>query len=139
MSSQSDSLHGSTLPSERTFGFVFTGIFLIVSAYLWSQDSKTTTIQIFLVLALVFFVFALLMPVALRPLNKAWYKLGLLMGRVVSPIVLGILFFILISPIAIVMRLAGRDPLKLRKQDVQSHWIDRAPPGPESTSFKDQF
>lgn len=139
MSSQSDSLHGSTLPSERTFGFVFTGIFLIVSAYLWSQDSQTTTIQIFLVLALVFFVFALLMPVALRPLNKAWYKLGLLMGRVVSPIVLGILFFILISPIAIVMRLAGRDPLKLRKQDVQSHWIDRAPPGPESTSFKDQF
>jgi hypothetical protein len=139
MSSQSDSLHGSTLPSERTFGFVFTGIFLIVSAYLWSQDSKTTTIQIFLALALVFFVLALLMPVALRPLNKAWYKLGLLMGRVVSPIVLGILFFILISPIAIVMRLAGRDPLKLRKQDVQSHWIDRAPPGPESTSFKDQF
>jgi hypothetical protein len=139
MSSQSDSLHGSTLPSERTFGFVFTGIFLIVSAYLWSQDSKTTTIQIFLVLALVFLALALLMPVALRPLNKAWYKLGLLMGRVVSPIVLGILFFILISPIAIVMRLAGRDPLKLRKQDVQSHWIDRAPPGPESTSFKDQF
>lgn len=139
MSSQSDSLHGSTLPSERTFGFVFTGIFLIVSAYLWSQDSKTTTIQFFLVIALVFFVLALLMPVALRPLNKAWYKLGLLMGRVVSPIVLGILFFILISPIAIVMRLAGRDPLKLRKQDVQSHWIDRAPPGPESTSFKDQF
>ena len=139
MSSQSDSLHGSTLPSERTFGFVFTGIFLIVSAYLWSQDSKTTTIQIFLVLALVFLALALLMPVALRPLNKAWYKLGLLMGRVVSPIVLGILFFILISPIAIVMRLAGRDPLKLRKQDVQSHWIDRAPPGPESASFKDQF
>lgn len=139
MSSHPDSLHGSTLPSERTFGFVFTGIFLIVAGYLWLYDGKTVAIQAFLVLAAAFLAFTLFMPIALRPLNKAWYKLGLLMGRVVSPIVLGILFFILITPIAIVMRLAGRDPLRLRKQDVQSHWIDRAPPGPAPTSFKDQF
>ena len=139
MSSHSDSLHGSSLPSERTFGFVFTGIFLLIAAYLWYHDAKPVTIQAFLVLAVAFLAFTLFMPIALRPLNKAWYKLGLLMGRVVSPIVLGILFFILITPIAMVMRLAGRDPLKLRKQNVQSHWIDRAPPGPESTSFKDQF
>lgn len=139
MSSHSDSLHGSSLPSERTFGFVFTGIFLLIAAYLWYHDAKPVTIQAFLVLAVAFLAFTLFMPIALRPLNKAWYKLGLLMGRVVSPIVLGILFFILITPIAMVMRLAGRDPLKLRKQNVQSHWIDRTPPGPESTSFKDQF
>jgi hypothetical protein len=139
MSSHSDSLHGSTLPSERTFGFVFTGIFLIIAGYLWYHDGKPLAIQIFLVLAIAFFAFAFFMPIVLRPLNKAWYKLGLLMGRVVSPIVLGILFFILISPIAIVMRLAGRDALKLRKQNVQSHWIDRAPPGPSSDSFKEQF
>lgn len=139
MSSHLDSLHGSSLPSERTFGFVFTGIFLLIAAYLWYHDAQPVTIQAFLVLAVAFLAFTLFMPIALRPLNKAWYKLGLLMGRVVSPIVLGILFFILITPIAIVMRLAGRDPLKLRKQNVQSHWIDRTPPGPESTSFKDQF
>lgn len=139
MSSHSDSLHGSTLPSERTFGFVFTGIFLIIAGYLWYHDGRPLAIQIFLVLAVAFSAFALFMPIVLRPLNKAWYKLGLLMGRVVSPIVLGILFFILISPIAIVMRLAGRDALKLRKQNVQSHWIDRAPPGPSSDSFKEQF
>ena len=139
MSSHSDSLHGSTLPSERTFGFVFTGIFLIIAGYLWYHDGRPLAIQIFLVLAVAFSAFALFMPIVLRPLNKAWYKLGLLMGRVVSPIVLGILFFILISPIAIVMRLAGRDALKLRKQNVQSHWVDRAPPGPSSDSFKEQF
>ncbi len=139
MSSHSDSLHGSSLPSERTFGFVFTGIFLLIAAYLWYHDGKTVAIQTFLLLAAAFLAFTLFMPIALRPLNKAWYKLGLLMGRVVSPIVLGVLFFILITPIAIVMRLAGRDPLKLRKQNVQSHWVDRSPPGPESTSFKDQF
>ena len=139
MSSQPDSLHGSTLPSERTFGFVFTGIFLIIAGYLWYHEGKPVAIQAFFVLAVAFFAFALFMPIVLRPFNKAWYQLGLLMGRVVSPIVLGILFFILITPIAIVMRLAGRDPLKLRKQDVQSHWIDLAPPGPSSESFKDQF
>lgn len=139
MSSPSDSLHGSKLPSERTFGFVFTGIFLIVAGYLWYHDSQAVAIQAFLVLAVAFFAFALFMPIVLRPLNKAWYQLGLLMGRVVSPIVLGILFFILITPIAFVMRLAGRDPLKLRKQAVQSYWVERDPPGPASTSFKDQF
>ena len=139
MSSQSDSLHGSILPAERTFGFVFTGIFLIIAGYLWYHDSKPLAIQIFLALAVAFFACAIFMPIVLRPFNKAWYKLGLLMWRVVSPIVLGILFFILISPIAIVMRLAGRDALRLRKQNVQSHWIDRAPPGPPSESFKEQF
>ena len=139
MSSHSDSLHGSALSSERTFGLVFTGIFLIVAGYLWYHDSNPVAIQIFLALAVVFLIFAIFLPIVLRPLNKAWYYLGLLMGRVVSPIVLGILFFILISPIAIVMRMAGRDALKLRKQDVQSHWIDRAPPGPSSESFKEQF
>jgi hypothetical protein len=75
----------------------------------------------------------------LRPLNKAWYQLGLFLGRFVSPIVLGILFFIVITPVAIVMRLSGRDALKLRRQDVSSHWIDRKPPGPEPESFKEQF
>ena len=90
MSSHSDSLHGSSLPSERTFGFVFTGIFLIVAGYLWYHDGKPVAIQVFLVLALVFLAFAIFMPIVLRPLNKAWYQLGLLMGRVVSPIVLGI-------------------------------------------------
>ena len=139
MSSHSDSLHGSSLPSERTFGFVFTGIFLLIAAYLWYHDGKPLAIQVCFVLSVKFLAFTLFMPIILRPLNKAWYKFGLLLGRVVSPIVLGILFFILITPIAIVMRLSGRDPLKLRKQNVQSHWIDRSPPGPESTSFKDQF
>ena len=139
MSSPSDSLHGSSLPSERTFGFVFTGIFLFLAGSIWYHDGKPLALQVCLLLAALFLAFTLFMPIALRPLNKAWYKLGLLMGRVVSPIVLGFLFFILITPIAIVMRVVGRDPLKLRKQDVKSHWIDRVPPGPDSASFKDQF
>jgi hypothetical protein len=139
MSSHTDSLHGSSLPSERTFGFVFTGIFLILAGSIWYHHGKPVALRVCLVLAVLFLAFTIFMPIALRPLNKAWYKLGLLMGRVVSPIVLGILFFILITPIAFFMRMAGRDPLRLRKQNVQSYWIERTPPGPESASFKDQF
>ena len=139
MSSHPNSVHRSSLSSERTFGFVFTGIFLIVAGYFWYHDGKPVVIQIFLALAAAFLAFSIFLPIALRPLNKAWYYLGLLLGRVVSPIVLGVLFFVLISPIAIVMRMAGRDALKLRKQNVQSHWIDRRPPGPSSESFKEQF
>ena len=78
-------------------------------------------------------------PVFLTPFNKAWYQLGLFLGKVVSPIVLGVIFFIVITPVAIVMKLAGRDALKLRKQNISSYWIDRKPPGPEPESFKEQF
>lgn len=139
MSQTSDSLHGSKLPSERTFGLVFVGIFLIAAAYGWYKQFSNTWVDVFLALASVFLLLTLIAPKLLRPLNKAWYQLGLFLGRFVSPIVLGILFFIVITPVAIAMRLAGRDALKLRKQNVDSHWIDRKPPGPEPESFKEQF
>ena len=62
-----------------------------------------------------------------------------MLGKVVSPIVLGILFFIVITPVAIGMRLFGRDALLMKKRAVCSYWIDRDPPGPKPESFKDQF
>jgi hypothetical protein len=139
MSQPTDSLHGSKLSSERTFGLVFVGIFLIAAVYGWYKQFSSAWVGIFLVLASIFLLCALIAPKLLRPLNKAWYQLGLLLGRIVSPIVLGVIFFIIITPVAIVTRLAGRDALKLRKQDVDSHWIDRKPPGPEPESFKEQF
>lgn len=139
MSQPSDSLHGSKLPSERTFGLVFVGIFLIAAAYGWYEQFSNAWVYTFLILASILLFCVLVAPKLLRPLNKAWYQLGLFLGRFVSPIVLGILFFIVITPVAIVMRLSGRDALKLRKQDVSSHWIDRKPPGPEPESFKEQF
>jgi len=115
------------------------GIFLIAAVYGWYKQFSSAWVGVFLVLASIFLLCALIAPKLLRPLNKAWYQLGLLLGRIVSPIVLGVIFFIIITPVAIVTRLAGRDALKLRKQDVDSHWIDRKPPGPEPESFKEQF
>lgn len=129
----------SNLPSNRTFGLLFIGVFAVLGAYgLW-KDWSIELIRTFFIISGVLLVVALLVPKLLTPFNKAWYQLGLLLGKVVSPIVLGILFFIVITPVAIAMRLAGRDALKLRKQNVDSHWIDRKPPGPEPESFKEQF
>lgn len=129
----------SNLPSNRTFGLLFIGVFAVLAAYgLWS-DWSTGLIQAFSIISASIALVTLLAPKLLTPFNKAWYQLGLLLGKVVSPIVLGVLFFIVITPVAIAMRLAGRDALKLRKQNVDSHWIDRKPPGPEPESFKEQF
>lgn len=139
MSSASNSLHGSTLPTERTFGLFFTAIFLLATGYAWYKDFTNAWVEAFLGLSLIFLICTLAMPNVLRPLNKAWYQLGLMLGRFVSPVVLGILFFIVITPVAIAMRLAGRDALLLKKRNVDSYWIDRKPTGPEPESFKEQF
>jgi hypothetical protein len=82
---------------------------------------------------------ALAAPRALRPLNKAWFWLGQLLGKVVSPIVLGIIFYGLLTPVAVAGRLLGRDELRLKRRPVSSYWVERQPPGPESDSFNHQF
>jgi predicted membrane metal-binding protein len=133
------SIQPANLPSNRTFGLLFIGVFAILGFYgLWRGWGQAV-IQVFFALSALVAGLTLFAPVFLTPFNKVWYQLGLLMGKVVSPIVLGILFFIVITPVALVMRLAGRDALKLRKQNVDSHWVDRDPPGPNPESFKEQF
>ena len=127
------------LPSNRSFGLLFSAVFLIIAVYSWAQGYPAQWLQIWLVISGVFFGFALLFPAILTPLNKMWFALGLLLGKVVSPIVLGILFFLVITPVAIGKRLFGRDALLMKKRLVSSYWIDRDPPGPKPESFKDQF
>jgi hypothetical protein len=130
---------GAKPPSNRSFGLLFAVVFLIVATYAWSKDYSGLWVQTLLAISGIFFAFALLFPAFLTPLNKIWFALGLLMGKVVSPIVLGILFFIVITPVAIGMRLFGRDALLMKKRSVSSYWINRDPPGPKPESFKDQF
>ena len=130
---------GSTLPSNRSFGLLFTIVFLLVAGYSWFEQFTRAWVYFWLALSGLFLFLTFMAPGILLPLNKAWYRLGLLMGKVVSPIVLGILFFIVISPVAIVTRLFGRDVLLLRKRNVNSYWIERNPPGPQPESFKEQF
>lgn len=139
MSHSENSSLNPRLPPERSLGILFFVVFLIVAAYFWHKSYGDSWVFGAIGLSLFFLLAGFLAPTLLRPLNKLWFQLGLLMGRVVSPIVLGAIFFILISPIAILMRVFGRDELKIKKRDVSSYWVERQPHGPAAESFKEQF
>lgn len=134
-----DFLCGSKLPSEQKFGIVLVNIFLFAAGYGWYQQFSNGWINVFFVLAFILLLCTIIIPKLLQPLNKVCYFWCLSLVRFVSPVTLSILFFIVIAPVAMVTRLAGRDVLKLRKQCVESYWIDRKPLGPEPESFKNQF
>jgi hypothetical protein len=124
--------------SDRGFGFVFAGFFALVSALSWWRDH--TGWHWLLPLAALFLVVALVRPALLAPLNKLWLKFGLLLYKVMNPLVLGLLFFITIMPIGLVMRAFGKDFLRLRlDRGAKSYWIERTPPGPPPQSMRNQF
>lgn len=132
-------IKSNNLPSNRNFGFLFAGVFALLSAYAAYHSAELLKIYGWLVAGMVVGLVAVVAPSLLAPFNKAWIKLGDLMGKVVSPLVLGVIFFVLITPVALITRLFGRDELRLKKTDASSFWIDRAPPGPAGDSFKNQF
>ena len=124
--------------SDRSFGFVFTVFFVIVgllpllnggSMRLWALG-----------LSAVFLLLALVAPKTLAPANRAWTKFGLLLHRIVSPIALGILFYGVVTPTGVFMRLLGKDLLRQRfDRSAKTYWIARTPPGPDAESLKNQF
>jgi len=124
--------------SDRSFGLVFAGVFLLIAAWpLWSGATPRWWAG---GVAAVFAVIALTKPTLLAGFNRLWIKLGLLLGKFVSPIALGILFFGVLTPIGIVMRLVGKDPLRLKRDAAAgSYWIQRKPPGPPPNSMTNQF
>ncbi len=127
------------IPSEKKFGGLFTAIFLgaaCFGAYSgWSPLHQAALATAGIATLLI----TLARPHALAPFNRAWYKLGILLGKIVSPVVMGLIFFLLITPIALVTRMLGRDELRLKRGNRNTYWIDRSPPGPSSESFKNQF
>lgn len=91
-------------------------------------------------IAVLFLVATLIYPAALKPLNRAWLKFGLLLHKVVSPVMMAFVFFGAVLPTGLIMRALVKDPLKLNwLPDADSYWIDRLPPGPTPESMKDQF
>ena len=126
------------LPSNKKFGVFFFKVFLLLAAYaywkFWSDLALLAMIP-----SIFFAISAFFAPQILSPLNRLWYSLGLLLGKFVSPIVLGVIFFVLITPISLLTRLFGRDELKMKKRSVQSYWVDRPPSSLPSDSFKNQF
>ena len=125
------------LPSNRKFGFFFTFVFAVIGAYFFYSEIMIWA-NAFIIAAMTFLVVTLVKSDALLPLNKLWMRFGRLLGMIVSPIVLGMLFFGLFTPIAVLMRLSGRDEMRLRFSRKASHWITRSEPI-KSESFKHQF
>ena len=125
------------LPSNRKFGFFFTLVFAVTAVYFF-YSAKETWAYSFVLAASIFLIITLFKSESLLPLNKLWMRFGLLLGMIVSPIVLGVIFFGLFTPIAMLMRLSGRDELRLKFTQKASHWISREEPV-KSESFKHQF
>jgi hypothetical protein len=124
--------------SDRSFGLVFAAFFLIVALLplLGAQGVRYWALGVSVVFALL----ALAVPLALAPANRIWTKFGLLLHKIVSPIALGILFFAVVAPTGFIMRLLGKDLLRLRfDASANSYWIARTPPGPDAASLKNQF
>ena len=124
--------------SDRVFGLVFAAVFLIIAGWplFHGEAIRWWSIGV----AIVFTLVALVKPALLAGLNRLWMKLGILLGKVVSPIALGILFYVVITPIGVMIRLAGKDPLRLKfEPDADSYWILREPPGPPPGSMTQQF
>lgn len=126
------------MPSNRKFGWFFAGLFALSACYFLYTGVRVTG-ALLAVLAVLVSITTIWAPDRLTSFNNAWFQIGLLLGKIVSPIVLGTIFFLLIAPVGILTRLAGRDPLRLKPGNTDTYWIERTPPGPQPESFKNQF
>ena len=121
--------------SNRSFGIVFSIVFLLIAIYplINSEELRVWS----LIIAIIFLVLGLINSKILTPLNKLWFKFGILLGRIVSPVIMGLIFFLVVTPIALIMRIIGKDLLNLKfnKKD-KSYWIEKV--GPKS-KMKNQF
>lgn len=125
------------LPSNKKFGYFFTFVFAVATTYFFTNEVESWA-YIFAVTAIVFFLVTAATPDVLLPLNKLWMRFGFLLGMIFNPIVLGLIFFGIFTPMAVLMRLSGRDELRLKFKNKSSHWVSRDEPI-QAESFKHQF
>jgi hypothetical protein len=124
--------------SDRGFGYVFAVVFALVGA--WPLIHWQTPRWWAFGVAAAFAVLALVRPQILHPLNRVWLALGRLLHKVVSPLVMGLVFFLTVTPTGWLLRLRGKDVLSLkRRPDLKSYWIKREAARPEDESMKNQF
>ena len=120
--------------TNRSFGIVFFLVFITISLYplLHGENIRVWS----LIISIIFLVLGLLNSKLLNPLNKIWFKFGLFLGKIISPIVMGIIFFLVVTPIALFMRLLKKDLLNLKFNKKNTYWIEKS--GPKS-KMKNQF
>ena len=127
-----------TRTSNRATGLVFAAVFAIIA--LWPLWKSGAVREWALIAAAAIAIVALAIPRALGSLSWAWHGLGLVMHRVMNPLVMGLLFYLTVTPTGLLMRLFGKDPLRLRfDPEAKSYWIERRPPGPAPETMRYQF
>ena len=120
--------------SNKSFGIVFFIVFLIIAFYPLLIDGSVRVWS--LIISIIFLVLGLLNSRLLTPLNKIWIRFGLLLGRIVSPLVMCVIFFVVVTPIGLIMRIFNKDLLNLKFNNDKSYWIKKT--GPKS-KMKNQF
>ena len=127
-----DSLNKS---SNRSFGIVFFIVFLLIGLYpiINSHNPRIWS----LLISIIFLILGLIDSKLLTPLNRIWFKLGIFLGKIISPIIMGVIFFLVVTPIGIIMKILGKDLLNLKyHKNIQSYWVEKN--GPKS-KMKNQF
>ena len=125
-------------PSNKKFGIFFTFVFIVSSFYFFYLKNQYLAITL-IFLSSYFFIITLFKLKQLSVLNIYWFKFGHLLGKIVSPIVLGIIYFLIITPVAIIIRIIGRDELSLKNNNRLTHWKKRANQNYKRKNFEDQF
>ena len=120
--------------SNRSFGIVFFIFFLIIA--LWPLLNNHEIRLWSLIISLIFLILRILNSKLLSPLNKLWMRFGLLLGRIVSPIIMGIIYFFVVTPTGLIMKIFRKDLLSLKKNDEKSYWIEK---NDEKSNMKNQF
>ena len=122
------------LGSNRSFGIVFFIVFLLIALYPFTYNGDLRIWS--LVISLIFLILGLINSKLLTPLNKVWFKFGIFLGKIISPLIMGIIFFLVVTPIGFLMRILGKDVLNLKYNDNKTYWIEKK--GPKSI-MKNQF
>ena len=126
------------LPSDRKFSLFFSLVFSLAGIYTFVYFEVNVS-AIFFCLSVLLLIIAVTKPSLVSPLNKMWMFIGFSLGRIISPIILGIIFFLLISPLALMLRISGRDELNLKFKSVSSYWKIKSQESKISSSFRNQF
>jgi len=120
--------------SNRSFGIVFFIVFLLISTYPLINQGELRIWS--LLISLLFLILGIINSKVLSPLNKVWFKFGIFLGKIISPIIMGIIFFFVVTPIAFLMRILKKDLLNLKYNKNSSYWVEKTDP---KSTMKNQF
>ena len=120
--------------SNKSFGIVFSIVFLVIA--FWPMLNGNEINYWSLAISIVFLILGLINSKILTPLNKIWFKIGIFLGNIVSPVLLGLVFFLIVTPTSIIMKLLGKDLLNLKKNNNNSYWIEK---NNQKSKIKNQY